>query len=329
MEEEEKKADEVKKPHKPFSFVKLFWWAGFLALVGGAGYYVWKNPNFVSDAKEYLLKDESRDQEFAKLQGEIAQLQADIKVLRSSVSRATGEVSNTVDNAMESLNDKFVAMEKINTSIIDSKADVAMLLGVIARMDKAEERLDGIAKVSDDSALILSTTMLIKEKALKGESYVFEAEVLGLLSEGKVKIKDDIALVASYAGGNVATNFDLVSDFENIYQKINAQKEVAPEEPGTWKERVKKKWDEMFVVRRKEESKPEVQDHLAVARINVLAGNFYKTILEVEKTNDPIFVKWVEKAKQRVELDKAFSRISTYCLALMQVKNLKANTNGE
>lgn len=46
------------------------------------------------------------------------------------------------------------AVEKTNLNVIDSKADVATVLGLLTRVDKLEDKLDKMAKVTDEGALI-------------------------------------------------------------------------------------------------------------------------------------------------------------------------------
>lgn len=55
--------------------------------------------------------------------------------------------SATVD--LSRFDSKLEAIEKQNLNVIDPKADVATVLGIITRLDKIEERLDTLAKISD------------------------------------------------------------------------------------------------------------------------------------------------------------------------------------
>lgn len=67
--------------------------------------------------------------------------------------------------------------------MIDSKADVATVLGIITRLDKIEERLDTLAKISDDGALVLTATMMVKESSENGTNFAYEAEILQQLAK--------------------------------------------------------------------------------------------------------------------------------------------------
>lgn len=318
---------EQKKERKPLCWRKVVWQLVFVALIGGSGYVLWRYPNTLTEAKRYLMTNQEQEQKMLMLQDELLQVQEELVALRRSVNMNSSNATAAVDLAVESLKGRFEAVEKMNANVIDSKADVAMLLGLITRMDKAEERLDGLAKVSDDAALMLSTTMLIKEKALKGQPFAFEAEVLQLLGEGKVKVKDEVAFISEVSVEGAATDFELINGFNQIYHQIMIQAE-AQEEPLTWKDRVKQKFREFLQMRSKAPD-VEIDNDLALAQKYVNSGNFYKAVEVLESKGQAEFADWIALAKRRIELDKAFSKISTHSLALMQVNHLKARTNAK
>ena len=78
-------------------------------------------------------------------------------------------------------------------------------MGLVTRLDKAEENLDKLAKVTDQGALVLSATMLIKEAADNGQRFEYETEILQLLAKGDVKLNEPIAIIAKYAKDGIQT----------------------------------------------------------------------------------------------------------------------------
>ncbi|MDR1025873.1 MAG: hypothetical protein LBL47_00605, partial [Lactobacillus sp.] len=276
--EVKEEAVEEKAPSKKIKIGGIFWKLVFLAIVAGGGYYVWKNPQIVEKTKDAVLSVSRHEVEIVALREEISGLNAEIESLRGAISKNNSKVGSTVKDALSRVDEKYSAMEQYNMNIINSKADVALVLGVITRMDKAEERLDGMAKISDDGALILSTTMMIKDRAIKGDSFVMEAEILALLSEGKEKIGPAVEVIAASASG-VDTDFALVNDFNIVYKElVDAKNKVVVD---TWQGRVKAKLKELFKIKKRSAAEVEVKDHVAMAQAYVAEGKFLAAVREL------------------------------------------------
>lgn len=189
-------------PKAGVSKLKLFvWLVVILAVIGAAAY-----PQAVKNAYVYLEELHRRNaaQEpdpLETLRQEIGSLQRQLADMQYRLENQAPTTANVMidDESLAEMKDRLNAIEKQNLNVIDSKADVALVLGLLTRMDKVETQMGRLAKISDDGALILSATMMIKEAAAKGEPFAYEAEVLDLLARGDEKISQPVAEIVKYA----------------------------------------------------------------------------------------------------------------------------------
>lgn len=217
--------------------------------------------------------------------------------------------------------------------MIDSKADVALVLGLLTRMDKVETQMGRLAKISDDGALILSATVMIKEAAAKGEPFAYEAEVLDLLARGDEKISQPVAEIVKYAPQGIKSKKALAASFNKIYAELLEQQKE--EFAKTWKDRLNSKLNEIIKVKRVKEEAPEFEEDKVLEKAKKLvdAGKIAKAVSLLDEAQhkdaaaDAALSGWMSEARARIEFDRAVSRISTHSLALMKVNYLKGETN--
>ena len=202
-----------KMPKAGVSKLKLFvWLVVILAVIGAAAY-----PQAVKKAYVYLEELHRRNavQEpdpLETLRQEVGSLQRQLADMRYRLENQAPTTANVMidDESLAEMKDRLNAIEKQNLNVIDSKADVALVLGLLTRMDKAEAQMGRLAKISDDGALILSATMMIKEAAAKGEPFAYEAEVLDLLARGDEKISQPVAEIVKYAPQGIKSKKTLI-----------------------------------------------------------------------------------------------------------------------
>lgn len=315
-----------------FSIRKIVYWVVVLLVI----YFVWKNPQVVDKYIDYAkslnnsqVVEEVNETNINDLSMQISQLQNEINSFKNVPQPVAVGVS---PEELQNFESRIEAIEKQNLNVIDSKADVATVLGLVTRLDKAEENLDKLAKVTDQGALVLSATMLIKEAADNGQRFEYETEILQLLAKGDVKLNEPIAIIAKYAKDGIQTKSYLINEFESIYKAL--LKEQKKEFEKTWKDRINSKFNEIVKVKRVNKNAPEfaADKQIELVKNLVKSGNLSKALRElslIDNKNiqeDKALVSWIEATKARVEFDEAISKISTYSLALMKVNYIKKGT---
>lgn len=316
-----------------FSKTKFVVWVVFGAVVA----LVWYNPQLINRGIDFARKvnfsnEEANEnkQAIAELSRQVANLQYEVQQTKAQMSDRNEPQTIAIDDvALAEFKEKIAAIEKQNLNVINSKADVATVLGVITRLDQAEDRLNTLAKVSDDGALILSATMMVKESAAKGGNFEYEAEILDQLAKSDLKIKDEVAILTKYSSSGIHTAKYLSAEFAGIYQSLlKKQKE---EFEKTWKDRLNNKLNEIIQVKRVNKDTPVFEKDKTLENIKLLVENenFAKVVEVLEKPDnqelltDTALQQWLGEVKARAEFENAINRISTRSLALMKVNYIK------
>lgn len=327
-----------KTPKIAFSKLKLAAWTLVILVVIGAAAY----PQAVKKAYVYLEELQRRNaaqepdpldvlrQRLDALQRQLADMQYKLDNQELTTAKVTID-----DESLTEMKEKLNTIEKQNLNVIDSKADVALVLGLLTRMDKAEAQMNKLAKISDDGALILSATMMIKDAAARGEPFAYEAEVLELLAKGDEKISQPVAEIVKYAAQGIKSKKALAADFDAIYAEVLEQQKE--EFAKTWKDRLNSKLNEIIKVKRVKEEKPEFEEDkiLEKAKKLVDTGKIAKAVSLLDEAQhkdaaaDAALSSWLSEARVRIEFDRAVSRIATHSLALMKVNYLKGKADEE
>ena len=188
-----------------------------VAAVAGAGYAMCKNPLIWQQIKSMFGQEDAYQRQIDALNGQIVGLRQQL----ANVSMQIKEPDlSEFERRVRQAEDKVAAMEVVNLNVINSKADVASVLGVVTRMDKAEQKLDKITAVDDESALILTAAMLVKDSAERGGSFEYEAEVLSSIAANQPKFKRQVEQLQSFAKNGIKTELQLVGEFDRIYNRI-------------------------------------------------------------------------------------------------------------
>lgn len=311
-------------------FIKLVVWG----LLVGALYGLWRNPQIIDNLQEMAnsrsVVEEEADENAAAnlyLSQQLAVLQNQVRELQSrEVYVPSGE---TVD--LSRFEEKFDAIEKQNLNVINSKADVATVLGIITRLDKIEERLDTLAKISDDGALVLTAVMMIKESADAGTNFVYEAEILQQLAQNEQAIAPDVEAIAAYAKSGVKSQNNLAVRFNRIYRTLAKVQQQQDLESKGWKERLNMKLNEIVKVKRVNDigvSQADINADLKKANELVKQGELAQA-LQILQTIDPVLrqdtalTEWMDDAQARVRFNQSIADISAHSLALMKVNSIK------
>ena len=322
-------------PVKSKSLKKALKKGAVLAVAAGAVYLVWQNPQWLDKAGSFfesraVTLNSSENSDYSVKTDETTLLRQEVNYLRNQVALLQKIQAEQTDTA--ALEEKFANLEKANNAIIDSKADVASVLGLVTRVDKAEERLDDLSRVTDEGAVILTATMMVKDSAERGGSFIYEAEILQQLAGDNVKLKEPVAVINKYAEKGIENNVYLIKSFKKVYADL--LKKQREEFEKTWKDRLNNKLSEYIKVKRVNENTPQFQANQELAEVKeaVDSGNIKKALADLqninnkELLNEPSLKDWLTEARAKVEFNDAVARISTYYLAALKVNFIKKET---
>ena len=169
-----KDASEKKKTGVSVKFKKGIKIAVFAAVVAGAGYGLWKNPQVAEQVKNWLGTSAAAEEK----ENETAVLREEVRDLRVQLNNLQRQFYEQQDNSV--LMEKFANLERYNLNVINSKADVAAVLGLVMRMDKAEQKLEAVAGATDRGALVLTAAMLVFNHFLTLDAILGDVSVAGL-----------------------------------------------------------------------------------------------------------------------------------------------------
>ena len=328
----DKKESSEKTPVKMHTFGKFTFRVLLIALVLGGGYALWKNPNLTDDLSvKFKSFFEKSDTESETVQiDQVALLRQEVSDLRTQIALMQSLQAQKQDTA--ALEQRFDTLEKFNQNVIDSKADVAIVLGLLTRLDAAEQQLDVLSRITDQGAVVLTAAMLVKDSAERGGSFVYEAEILNQLAADNVKVKPAVEVVVNAAVNGIYNDAYLMKSFDEVYQTLVNQ--TRQESEKTWKDRLNNKISEFIKVQKNGDNSPQNPNLTELEQIKILlnSGNIKKSVLMLQHLpnanlqKEPLLTAWLEKAQAKIAFDEALSQITTYYLAALKVNFIKKET---
>lgn len=320
---DEKLVVEEEQKAKPKSSFKKFGTTLLLCgVVAVGGYGVWKNPQILQKI-EGVFTSESKQEEVNQLDV----LKQEVALLKKQLNAVENKQAQQVDTSL--LEKRFETLEKFNQNVINSKADAAVVLGLLTRLDKAEFQLDKLNKITDKSAVLLTATMMVKDSAENGGSFVYEAEILNQLAQDTPEIQKPLAIIKQVSLEGVYNKAYLMQSFPEIYMQILDK--YKNESEKTWKDRLNNKLSEYIKIQKKNQNSSDNQffSQLNDIKILVNSGNIKKAVLALrylpnqDLLNNAELLDWMKKAEQKIAFDEAVSQISTYYLASLKVNFIK------
>lgn len=300
-----------------------------LAVIGFFGYGAWQYRVEIKNWIDESLKAKPDELVY----GQVNDLQQQVADLQSKLREVEYVANNPDFSAMDKRIDDI---EQISVNTIKSKADVEALLGLVVRMDNAEERLRDLAKVTDSGALVLTAAMLVKEAGERGGEFVYEAEVLSEVVKGNVKVKDEVKRLEEIASIGVPTKEELQKEFIEAYVAKYPQEVEEEDTANNWKERIYNKLHKIIKIKKTGENKEESVKEFSeedrawdVVRDFVLSGEIIRAVdiaekpLNHELLENESFKAWLNNAKVYKDFYKSISRITANGLAVMKVKFLQ------
>lgn len=330
-EEQKKQENVVKKaPRKVFKGPLLTMMV--VAAVVVLGYKLWENPQLWHQMRDALTEREPKEDVY---QPQIDALQKQLAEMQGRLALVARKAENPDFSEMEK---RIDTIEQINVNTIKSKADVETVLGLIGRMDNTEGRLNDLAKVSDEGALILTAAMLVKDAGQRGGTFVYEAEVLSEVAAGNHKIAKEVARINGIAETGVPSTEELQRDFAEVYMLKYPEAPVEEVFEGeNWKERIYHQLHKVVQIKKADEVKPAAKSELSeedrawgIVRDYVANGDIYRAVAIIRKpingklTEDKGLAEWLQKAEKYKDFNDSVSRITANALAVMKVKFLKS-----
>ena len=295
-----------------------------LAILFAGGYAFWKKPQLTNKIRNWLTFTEQADPyatRFNDMQNKLADLQNQLN-----------QTNYKLDNSgFVEIKEQIRTLEKMNLNMIDSKADVAAVLGVITRMDAAEQKINNLSEITDTSALILTATLLVKDAADRGQTFEYEAEVLSQITADSAQASAQAQKIRSFATSGLPSYLSLSLQFERIYNKLLRNRDTEQDQNQTWKERINNKLNEIVQIKKVNEKNPQDEANLLLKDANTLIKNneLLRATNILKKANNPEISasaelqEWINLVEQREDFYRAISALSADSLAALKVNSLK------
>ena len=293
-----------------------------LIIIGGVGYFAWQNPVLKTQIHSWFApapKEDLITPRITDLQNQITGLQDQINSLAFRLENSgLGEIREQIRN-----------LEKINLNIIDSKADAAAVLGVVTRMDSAEQKITKLSEVTDSSALLLTGILLVKDAADRGQTFEYEAEVLTQLADNSSQTAPYIAAIRRFAATGLPSDLELSLEYNHLLQELRRRQ--AQQNGQTWTERLNNKLNEIVKIKKTGINTPEADIETTLDETAALINNndLLRAAKRLKGSNLPQiedlagFQNWIAKVEQREEFYRAVSALSADALAALKVNNLR------
>lgn len=298
--------------------------AAAVVLVAGA---VW---GYLS-ARNDLLKAESyvpTAPQIAKLESKIAHLEHDLRThLQNDAPITVADIS--------ALNEKFNNLNKINSEILDSKASLSALMGLVERIDSIEAEVKKLNAGTSNSALVLTAAALVENAAKRRQPFMYEASVLVELSRG-TPMEKSAQIIAGLSIKGIPSREELIDRFLKLYEVTFIEREqpmpepVSPTQEKDWKQNLKDKFDSLLVVEKISEG-----GELEMARTEAPVDDIYRLVRDGEfeaavlkmSTNKnyqtEAFEIWIEDTRAEKTFNKQMAKIKALTLGEMKAEALR------
>ena len=316
------KEEKVKRGSFKKALIKLL----VLLILAAAAYGLWKNPALIDKAKSMFSHQPKVD----LYQQQIDALTMQMQALQQQLAATKAQIKEPDLSGLEA---RIRDIKKMNLNVIDSKADVATVLGVVTRMDKAEQKLDKLTAVTDDSALVLTGVLLVKDSAERGGNFEYEVEVLSNIAADNPQMAKEVQKFVPFAKEGISSELELVKEFDVIYANLLDKQKTDFDK--TWKERLNTKLSEIVQIKKTNEKAPEFSADKNLENIKqyVDAGELLRAVSLLKKPKNQEWMQsealqqWVKKVQAREEFYDLVEDLSASSLAALKVNFLKKKGN--
>ena len=333
--ETKKLPEEVSEP-KRVGIVRVFRSVVWAIVILAAAGLLWQNPQILKQAKDKISGLLAASAAEEQVPSEIAVLQQEISQLRAELAQRSVDTHNLSNASLEELNQKFENLEKTNLGIIAGKADASTVLGIVSHLDKLEEKVNVLARVTDESALILTAVMMVKDSAERGGAFEYEAAILNQLAQNNLKIKPAVEVIEKIAASGIKSDVFLIGRFDVIYNEITELQRAEFEK--TWKDRVNSKLNEFIKVRRTNKQAPEFTGDKTLNEIKKLvdAGDLARALALLRQSDNvnisaksEALQEWIGWVESKLEFNAAIKQVANNSLAVMKVNSIKKEINND
>ncbi len=299
-----------------------------LLIVSGGGLALYKNPQYIEEIKSWFKQEPKVDVYQPQLDDhnqQISELNEQIRNLRQQIGAVSVRIK---EPDFAPIYDRINMVEKINSQVLDAKANVSTVLGLINRMDNAEQKLDKLEIINDDSALILTATMLVKDAAATGKPFEYEAGVLSQVVRDNVKLQTYVSKIETFASKGVPTEFQLMKEFGEIYEQNLDASETDVVENKNWKDRLLAKLNELVQVKKTnivvpQSAKNKIWSETYELVMNAKFEDAANNLRGAGLADNADVASWIAKVNLHIEFEQLINKLAAQSLAIMKVKFLK------
>ncbi len=247
-------------------------------------------------------------------------------------------INQSASNILENKgNIKFLneSLNNLKEEVGNRKIDI-----LTEQLSNVSRRMESVEENKNREALALSIALLIKENALYGRSFQYEANILKEIASGQETLKNDIEVIEKLNGKPLLTNDVLIKNFLNLADNFDFEKNKTPEanadDNTSLNKGLKKIKDtvsnisfDKIVVVKKDNKTPEQKLLLKTLTDFVVNHQFVKAVDYI--SNNPIFFSsenkefqtWFDNLNNKIIFDEAISKIISSELNLLRedIKN--------
>ena len=266
--------------------------------------------------------------DISKLENKVAHLEHMLRThIQNDVQISPAEIAE--------LNEKFNNLSKINSEILDSKANLSAVISIIERLDLLEADIKKLSAGTSNSALVLTAAAMVENAARKKQPFMYEASVLEELSRG-TPMEKSAQIIAGLSIKGIPSREELIDRFIKLYEinfiekEMPVQNTVPLNETKDWKQNIKDKFESILVIEKigeggeleivKQES--PIDDVYRLVR----DGDFETAVLKM--TANPSYQKeafeiWIEDTRAEKIFNKQMAKIKALTLGEMKAEALK------
>ena len=246
-------------------------------------------------------------------------------------------INQSASNILENKgNIKFLneSLNNLKEEVGNRKIDI-----LTEQLSNVSRRMESVEENKNREALALSIALLIKENALYGRSFQYEANILKEIASNQESLKNDIEVIEKLNGKPLLTNDVLIKNFLNLADNFDFEKNKTPEandDNTSLNKGLKKIKDtvsnisfDKIVVVKKDNKTPEQKLLLKTLTDFVVNHQFVKAVDYIN--NNPIFFNsenkefqtWFDNLNNKIIFDEAISKIISSELNLLRedIKN--------
>ena len=241
----------------------------------------------------------------------LEQLPASVAHLSSNIAQNGGSIKLLEENFNE-----------LKEEVGNKKIEI-----ISAKLNNISRRIESVEENKSIEALILSIALIIKENALYGRNYLYEAQILENMAKNQDVLKNSITHIIELNNKPIITNDALYNKFLSIAKDFSFEKEELATTEKTTKESAVSKslkmiketvaginFDKVVIVKKDNKT---AEQKILLEKLGSLVKlyHFEQAIDLIDKnpiffnSDNKLFIEWYNEVKTKVSFDKAISKI--------------------